>query len=478
MLTRRNFIKINGIATAGLTLGVTPSLFAGSLPAAFESQRPKLADRKFTSKAVEAIIQKVKKDIKDPELAWLFENCYPNTLDTTVNYSEAGGKPDTFVITGDINAMWMRDSSAQVWPYLPMIKTDPELKKVIQGVLSRQAKCVLIDPYANAFNQGPTGSEWDTDLTDMKPELHERKWEVDSLCYPIRLAYNYWKITGDTNFFDDNWQKAGKVILNTFKEQQRKDSKGPYHFQRKTEKASDTAPNKGYGNPVKPVGLICSIFRPSDDATIYPFLIPSNYFAVTSLNQLAEMYSTIGNDTATASACKTLAAEVDAAIKKYAVANHPVYGKILAFEVDGYGNQLFMDDSNVPSLLALPYLDSLPVTDPLYQNTRRFVLSEDNPYFFKGKAAEGIGGPHVGMGYIWPMAIIMRGLTSTSKEEIVECLKWLKTTHAGTGFMHESFNKDNAADFTRKWFAWANTLFGELIIKTHQHHPDILQKII
>jgi meiotically up-regulated gene 157 (Mug157) protein len=193
---------------------------------------------------------------------------------------------------------------------------------------------------------------------------------------------------------------------------------------------------------------------------------------------MAEMYATIGNDTTTAAACKALAAEVDAALKKYAVAQHPEYGKILAFEVDGYGNQLFMDDSNVPSLLALPYLDSLPVTDVLYQNTRKFVLSEANPYFFKGKVAEGIGGPHVGIGYIWPMAIIMRGLTSSNKAEITECLRLLKTTHAGTGFMHESFNKDNAADFTRKWFAWANTLFGELIIKTHQHYPDILQKII
>lgn len=471
MLSRRDFIKINGVTTAGLSVGMRPDWFKGEV---LQSKRPALADRKFTSKAVEETIRTVKVGIKDPELAWLFENCYPNTLDTTVNYSVKDGRADTFVITGDINAMWMRDSSAQVWPYLPLITKDTELRNVIKGVINRQAACVLIDPYANAFNAGPTGSEWDSDRTTMKPELHERKWEVDSLCYPVRLAYNYWKTSGDSSFFDEQWQQAGKMIVATFKEQQRKGGQGPYHFQRKTEVASDTAPNGGYGNPIKPVGLICSIFRPSDDATIYPFLVPSNYFAVASLHQMAEMYQVIGKDQATSAACKSLAAEVLAALDKYATAQHPIHGSVLAYEVDGYGNQLFMDDANVPSLLALPYLGALPVNNPLYQNTRRLVLSDSNPYYFKGKVAEGIGGPHVGLNYIWPMSIIMRALTSTDKTEIVQCIKWLKSTHADTGFMHESFNKDNASDFTRKWFAWANTLFGELIIKTHKYYPEIL----
>jgi len=308
----------------------------------------------------------------------------------------------------------------------------------------------------------------------MKPELHERKFEVDSLCYPIRLAYHYWKISGDSSFFDAEWQKAGKLILKTFKEQQRKDGPGPYHFQRKTEVASDTAPLGGYGNPIKPVGLICSVFRPSDDATIYPFLVPSNYFAVLSLKQMAEMFLVIGNDKTTADECKELAAEVHEALQKYAVFQHPVFGKVLAYEVDGFGNQLFMDDANVPSLLAMPYLGCISAEEELYQNTRRMVLSSSNPYFFKGKVAEGIGGPHVGMNYIWPMSIIIRAITSTNKEEIRQCLAWLKISNAGTGFMHESFNKDDAADFTRKWFAWANTLFGELVIKTHQLYPEIL----
>jgi meiotically up-regulated gene 157 (Mug157) protein len=470
MLDRRNFIKINSITTAGLGMGLKPNWFTNN----FESHRPKPADRKFTSKAVEATIKSVKAGIKDPELAWLFENCYPNTLDTTANFSIKDGKPDTFVITGDIDAMWLRDSSAQVWPYLPLIKDDPELKQLIKGVIDRQANCILIDPYANAFNAGPTGSEWDSDRTTMKPELHERKWEVDSLCYPVRLAYHYWNTSGDSSFFDNNWQKAAKLIVDTFKVQQRKNGLGPYHFQRRTEVASDTAPNGGYGNPVKPVGLICSIFRPSDDATIFPFLIPSNYFAVTSLHQLAEMYRVIGKDIITANLCEAMAVEVHNALQKYAMVQHPVYGKVLAYEVDGFGNQLFMDDANVPSLLALPYLGALSLRDPIYQNTRRMILSSANPYFFKGKVADGIGGPHVGLNYIWPMSIIMRALTSTDKKEIVQCISWLKNTHAGTGFMHESFNKDNAADFTRKWFAWANTLFGELIIKMHNYFPEIL----
>jgi len=470
MLSRRNFIKINGITTAGLGIGLRPAWLLNT----YESKRPKPAERKFTSTAIENTIARIKTGIKDPEIAWLFENCYPNTLDTTVNYSIIDGQPDTFVITGDINAMWMRDSSAQVWPYLPLINEDSKLKDLIKGVINRQAKCVLIDPYANAFNFGPTGSEWSTDRTTMKPELHERKWEVDSLCYPVRLAYNYWKISGDTSFFTENWQKAAKLIVATFREQQRKTNAGPYHFQRRTEVASDTAPNSGYGNPINPVGLICSVFRPSDDATIFPFLIPSNFFAVASLNQLSEIFKEIGKDEVFSKLCKDFAQEVNDALNKYAVAQHPVYGKVLAYEVDGFGNQLFMDDANVPSLLALPYLNAITVNDPLYQNTRKMVLSNSNPYFFRGSAAEGIGGPHVGLNYIWPMGIIIRALTATDKSEIALCLKMLKNTHAGTGFMHESFNKDNPNDFTRKWFAWANTLFGELIVKTSKMYPDLL----
>jgi len=418
----------------------------------------------------------MQKTIKDPELSWMFGNCYPNTLDRTVTFSMKDGKPNTFVITGDIYAMWLRDCSAQVWPYMPYMKQDPKLQQLIAGVINRQAESVLIDPYANAFNFGKEGGEWMTDNTKMRPELHERKWEVDGLCYVIRLGYRYWKLTGDVACFDNQWVDAMKLIVKTFKEQQRKTNQGPYSFMRKTEKASDTQFGNGFGNPVRPTGMICSTFRPSDDATTYGYLIPSNCFAVVSLNQLAEMVKNIKHDDSFAAECTALASEVDAAINKYAIVNHPKYGKIYAFEVDGFGNYLMMDDANVPSLLSLPYLGYLKADNVIYQNTRKFALSLDNPYFYKGKAGEGIGGPHVGPDMIWPMAIIMRAMTSSSTSEIEMCLHTLKTTHAGTGFMHETFQKDDPSKFSRSWFAWANTLYGELLIKIEKEHPELLKK--
>ena len=431
----------------------------------YETQRPPLKERNFTSKAVDQAIAKVKKQIKDEKLAWMFENTFPNTLDTTVEFEMKDGKPDAFVITGDIHAMWLRDSSAQVYPYVKFVNKDPKLSLLIEGVIRRQTEQIIVDPYANAFNKEATGSEWESDETPKKlKEVHERKWEIDSMCYPIRLAYAFWKESGVVSAFDENWVSAMRNVLQTFKEQQRKDNLGPYYFLRVTDRQGDTLLNKGYGSPVKPVGLICSSFRPSDDATLLNFLIPSNLFAVESLNQMSEILSEVCGENELAAEAKALSKEVYDAVMKYGVFEHPVHGKVFAYEVDGFGNALFMDDANVPSLLSLPYLCSfIAKDDPIYLNTRSLVWSESNPYFFKGTAAEGIGGPHIGFNYVWPMSIIMKAITSTSQEEIDACIETLRNTDGNTGFMHESFNKDNPDDFTRFWFAWANTLFGELI---------------
>jgi meiotically up-regulated gene 157 (Mug157) protein len=438
-------------------------------------ERPKLADRRFRSEAVEQTITEVRARIADPELARLFVNCFPNTLDTTVTPGTYAGKPDTVVLTGDIAAMWQRDSSAQVWPYLPLARRDDRLRSLIEGVIRRQTRHILIDPYANAFmadlNAPPL--EWSrTDKTEMKPGVGERKYELDSLCYPIRLAYGYWKQTGDTQPFDAQWRSAMQIAVRTMREQQRKDSLGPYHFQRSAPSPTETLGEKGYGNPVNPVGLIASGFRPSDDACIFPFLVPSNLFAVTSLRQLAEISSAILHDSTLAQGASSLADEVEAALRKHAIATTP-QGTIWAYEVDGFGGQVLMDDANVPSLLALPYLNSSPDA-ALYARTRAFVWSERNPWFFRGSAGEGIGGPHEGANMIWPMSQTIYALTSNSAAEIRTALRMIKLSSASTGFIHESYFKSDPKNFTRSWFAWANTLFGELIITVARTHPELL----
>jgi uncharacterized protein len=467
---RRKFLR----QTAYISLGsaLLPNTGFAMAPL---SNRPPSAERRFKSIAVDAAITRFQREVPNKELAQLFENCFPNTLDTTVDFSMIDGKPDTYVITGDIDAMWLRDSTAQVWPYLSLVKEDPELKQLIAGVINRQTRNILFDPYANAFYKDASKvSEWKDDVTDMKAGIHERKWEIDSLCYPVRLAFGYWKTTGDRTPFDKQWVDACRTIVKTFREQQRKTSQGPYKFERRTTWATDGVPLGGYGYPTKKVGLIHSMFRPSDDATIYPFLFPSNYFAVVSLRQMAEMLSAIGADASVAKDAIALANEVEKALARYSFAQHPQFGKIIAYETNALGSYNLMDDANVPSLLSLPYLGVMKKDNPAYLSTRKFLLSDSNPFFFKGKAGEGIGGPHAGVDMIWPLSIIMRGLTSSNDAEIKMCIGMLQRCTAGTGFMHESFHKDDASKFSRKWFAWANTLFGELLWETFLRNKNLL----
>ena len=383
MVSRRKFIINGSLVTLGTSLSLTNSIFSNTLlqdNLNFISKRPPLQKRKFVSEAVEQTILSIKKKIADPELAWMFENCFPNTLDTTIKHYSLEGKPDTFVITGDIDAMWLRDSSAQVWPYIPLVTKDKKLSLLIAGVVNRQTKCVLIDPYANAFNYGPElSAEHTNDKTEMKPGVFERKFEVDSLCYVIRLAHEYWKISGNLEPYDADWAKAMKLIVQTFKEQQRKTDAVPYSFRRTGDSPNDTAQGQGYGNPVRPIGLICSVFRPSDDGTLFPFLVPSNYFAVVSLRQLVEMSTVILKDHSFAKECDELANEIQAALEKYAIVNHFEFGKVFAYEIDGYGSVLHMDDANVPSLISLPYIANIDPNSEVYQNTRKLVLSSFNP---------------------------------------------------------------------------------------------------
>ncbi len=339
--------------------------------------RPAVGARHFTSEAVETVIQRVKKQIPDVPLATIFENCFPNTLDTTVFPGSYEGKPDTYIVTGDIDAMWLRDSSAQVTPYLALAKQDPRLRELLEGVIRRQARMILIDPYANAFMRDSAAKplKWAVnDKTKHYPGVGERKWEVDSLCYPIRLAYGYWQQTGDTSPFDGQWKEAAWTIVRTFRAQQRKQGRGPYSFQRESETPTDTLMLDGFGAPAIPVGMIFSMFRPSDDACIYPLFVPANLFAVVSLRQLATLASQVLKDAKLAEEAHALATEVQTALNQYGKTKHAKYGEIWAYEVDGYGNTLMMDDANAPGLLSMPYLGCCEIDDPIYKRSRQFVL--------------------------------------------------------------------------------------------------------
>lgn len=467
--------------TGRFIAGAVAGLFAlNGFAAQQKDSRPPEDQRKFKSEAVEELIEEVKGGISDPSLRKTFENAFPNTLDTTVTYREVDGVPDTYIITGDIDAMWLRDSTAQVSHYLPLAKKDEKLRKMIEGLIRRQTRCILLDPYANAFYGDPDKvGEWASDHTDMKPGVHERKWELDSLSYAIRLAYLYWKETGDTAPFDQQWLDAMNLAVKTMIEQQRKEDKGPYSFMRTTQWQTDTVPGNGFGNPMRPTGMICSTFRNSDDAATFLFNIPENLFAVVSLRQLAEMLDAMKKDPQLAARALELANEVEAAVKEHGIVEHPKHGKIYAYEVDGFGNALFIDDAGLPSLISIPYLGYGSIDDEIYQATRKFVYSPENPYFYDGKAAKGTGSAHLarfGDSMIWPMGISSRALTTNDPEEIAQCIAWLNDNTGGTHFMHEGFNKDDGDDFTRPWFAWSNSLFGEMIWKTYREHPEVLKK--
>jgi meiotically up-regulated gene 157 (Mug157) protein len=479
-LTRRALVK--GAAAFAAGAAIAPKFaFADTVAATLPEARPKVSERKFKSQAVEETIQSVSAKIGDPNLAVLFANCFPNTLDTTVFPETRDGKPETHVVTGDIDAMWLRDSSAQVWPYLPLLKKDEQLRELVEGVIRRQGRLIRLDPYANAFLHHETDKplSWAVeDKTKHIAGVGERKWEIDSLCYPIRLAHGYWKETGDTKPFDSGWPETAHLIVKTFREQQRKDGPGPYSFQRSSPIPTDTVPLSGFGNPAKPNGMIYSMFRPSDDSCIYPLFVPANLFAVVSLRKLADLATGPFNDAKLATECRALADEVEKATRAFGMTRDAKLGEIWAYEVDGFGNVLKMDDANAPGLLTMAYLGSVAFDDPLYRRTRAFTLSEANPYFFKGSAGEGIGGPHEGLGMIWPMSIMMRAFTAektpAGDAEVRQCLKWLRDTTAGTGFMHETFQKDDPKEFTRPWFAWANTLFGELVLRLAAERPAVL----
>lgn len=416
-----------------------------------------------TASVIASEIQKLEPQLRAyPELWDHFRKCFLNTIETTVQQSDG----DTFVITGDIPAMWLRDSTAQVLHYL-RFADHSEVADMVEGLLQRQADCILRDPYANSFNREEiSGSPHNRDLPRVSGWVWERKYEIDSLCYPLWLAEKFYNKTGRTAFLNETFAEALQAILTVFRTEQNH-STSPYYFIRTDCPPSDTLTCEGRGEPVAVTGMTWSGFRPSDDACKYGYLVPSNLFAVRALKSAEKLASLAGwEDLAAQSAA--LGAEIAEGVRKHGLVEHPEFGRIYAYEVDGLGNANLMDDANVPSLLALPYLEVCEKDDPLYLRTRAFVLSSENPYYYQGSLARGIGSPHTPAGYIWPIALCVQAMTSTDVGEIANILKTLMNTHGGTGFMHESFDPNAPEQFTRDWFAWANSMFGELVFRLYE----------
>jgi len=403
------------------------------------------------------IILDFSKRCSHEKLNRVFENTFFNTLETTTEWLDSD---EVYVFTGDIPAMWLRDSSAQVKQYIPYAKDSLYLRRIFRGLIKRQIRYMRIDPYANAFNKEADGSGH-RDEPASSPWVWERKYEIDSLCYPVDLSHRYWKATGDQTIFTEDYHRCIHEVLNLWEKEQHHAAKSDYYFRRENCPRHDTLSRHGKGAPVNETGMTWCGFRPSDDGCVFPFNIPENMFAVVALRQIEEIAQEIFLDADLIKQANTMKEQIEYGIETYGKFLHPQFGSIYAYETDGFGNHCLMDDANVPSLLSIPYFGYADSNDVVYQNTRAFVLSKCNPYYFEGSAARGIGSPHTPKGYIWPIGLMVQGLTSNDPVEIKHIMDTLLSTDASTNLMHEGFHCDHPEEYTRPWFAWANSLLGE-----------------
>lgn len=398
----------------------------------------------------------------NPRWAEVFHECFLNTLETTIERLEDG---TTFVVTGDIPAMWLRDSTAQVRPYLVLAKEHEDIYDMIAGLVERQFGYILIDPYTNAFNKEPNGQgHGATDHTQMNDWIWERKYEIDSLAYAIQLAYLLYVNSGRTDHLTETVRKGLVTILDLWRTEQDHAGASPYRFVRDTDRQEDTLPFDGKGSPVGYTGMTWSGFRPSDDRCTYHYLVPSNQFASVVLGYVAELAPFLGLSQEEIELAATLQDQIQAGIERYGIIQNAQGQAVYAYEVDGLGNASIMDDGNVPNLLSLPYLGFCSEDDPIYVATRQTVLSPENPYYYSGKLASGLGSSHTWDQYIWPISLSMEGLTTSHKAEKARILDLLVNTDAGTNQMHESFHVDDDSRYTREWFSWSNMMFCELLL--------------
>ena len=403
-------------------------------------------------------VERFKEKIADETLKEMFEKTFYNTLHTTTFFEDDGS---VFIITGDIPAMWLRDSSAQVMQYLHFAKECPSVQALIKGVLKKQFQFLSIDPYANAFNRTANGNGHVHDLDKQSPWVWERKFEIDSLCYPLWLLLRYYKKTGDGSCLDALFLQAFDVILQTLITEQNHAEKSTYYHKMTTRTEKYWV---GHGTPVSNGGLVWSGYRPSDDKCAYGYYLPGNMFLVAVLEQLAPLFENVLQDGVRAAACRSLAQEIQTELSKLAVVE--IDGtKVYALETDGLGHYNLMDDANIPNLLAMPYYEYPYIDETIYQNTRARMLSKANPYYFEGKILKGIGSPHTPKDRVWPLSLMIQALTSKDEQEIADCIQMLVHSTGGTGYIHESVDKDDDTIYSRPWFAWANSLFAYLILE-------------
>ncbi|RMZ76846.1 hypothetical protein DV738_g4717, partial [Chaetothyriales sp. CBS 135597] len=487
-------------------------------------QRPHQRCRKFSSPAVEKVVDDLYSNLKDRDLAQIFRNAFPNTLDTTVRWHVDGDKThapksglrrdqdrwegaQSFIVTGDINAEWLRDSTNQLSQYQSLASTSPDISNLLLGAINTQAEFVIQSPYCNAF-QPPSSSGLEPVRSGMEDAVHpayeysvvfECKYELDSLANFLSLSNQYHAATGSTAFLTARWFKALKTLLRvldaqsrpTFDSATQKYLHNEYTFSRYTSSSTETLSLRGIGNPLADnTGLVRSAFRPSDDATVFGFLIPANAMMSVELNRTSHILSEYARTAPTlpipddvsqiAADLATRSQRIRQGIYDHAVIDHPVHGKVFAYEVDGYGSRLLMDDANIPSLLALPLLGFVDTSDEVYQNTRRMVLSPANPYYLSGRHFAGIGGPHVGVRNAWPMSVLVQAMTASNNDsEIIECLERVKNVSI-FGLINESVNVDTGVSavvgdgMTRAWFAWANSVFAQTILFLAEHKPELV----
>jgi meiotically up-regulated gene 157 (Mug157) protein len=373
------------------------------------------------------------------KLDTLFATAYDETIGRHVIAQRDG---TTYVSTGDIQAEWLRDASATVRPYIGLARRDEGTAHILRGVIERQARYILIDPYANAYS-----SDY---------HVVERKFEMDSLLYPIWFAADYYKQTGDATIFTPTVRRAFNVVLATLRTEQHHETRSHY--------TNPQLARGGRGSAVRYTGMVWTGFRPSDDPVRYQYNIPDNMFAVVVLRELSSIGDHVWHDRRMAENAWGMSTEIQRGIEQNGTLNLAPFGRIYAYEVDGLGHANVMDDANIPSLLSIPYFGYLPATNSLYLATRKFALSDRNPYFYRGKYAEGEGSPHTPHGYVWPLALCVQALTSTDPNEIARIFGYIASADVGDHRLHESFNDDWPEQYTREDFAWPNALYSELVL--------------